>query len=166
VGRSGALGALDRGWEAAATAVDGEPRLRRGSGEVESSGKRKAVEMWVWECKSGFVGSSRTCSRSRRRHGCAGAAAGKLAVRVAAQRRRRDVEERGEGQRGPGSGGAGAGAARGAEESDARQQVLSTWPARAAGVGQRRKQSRGLEVDEGDLVVISQKCRDSIIKPS
>jgi hypothetical protein len=59
-------------------------------------------------------------------------------------RRRRDVEKQGGVQRGPGSGVTGAGAARG-------QQVLSTWLARVAGVGQRRKQSRGLEVDEGGL---------------
>jgi hypothetical protein len=67
VGGGGASRALDRGWEAAEAAVDGEPRLRRGSGEVESTGKRKAVEMHVCERKSESVGSSRTCSRSRRR---------------------------------------------------------------------------------------------------
>jgi hypothetical protein len=33
VGGGGAAGALDRGWEAAGAAVDGEPRQRRSSGE-------------------------------------------------------------------------------------------------------------------------------------
>jgi hypothetical protein len=76
VGCCGAARALDRGWEAAAAAVDGEPRLRRRSGEVESSGRRKVGKMGVCKCKSTFTRSSRTCSRSRRRHGRAGAAAG------------------------------------------------------------------------------------------
>jgi hypothetical protein len=44
VGRGGALGALDRGWEAAAAAVDGEQKLRRRSGEVESSGKERGEQ--------------------------------------------------------------------------------------------------------------------------
>jgi hypothetical protein len=65
----GAAGALDPGWEAAAAAVDGEPRQRRGSGKVWSSGKRKAVEMQVRECKSEFVGNSRMYFKSRKRHG-------------------------------------------------------------------------------------------------
>jgi hypothetical protein len=72
--------ALDRGREAAAAAADGKPGLRLGSGEVESSGKRKAVKMHVCERKSESVGSSRMCSRSRRRHGHAGAAAGNRQV--------------------------------------------------------------------------------------
>jgi hypothetical protein len=33
MGGGGATGALDRGWEAAEAAVDGEPRQRRSSGE-------------------------------------------------------------------------------------------------------------------------------------
>jgi hypothetical protein len=69
VGDRGSAGALDRGWEAAEAAVDGEPRQRRGSGEVWSSGKRKAVEMQVRECKSEAVGNSRMCFKSRKRHG-------------------------------------------------------------------------------------------------
>jgi hypothetical protein len=76
VGGRGASRALDRGWEAAAAAVDGEPKLRRRSGEVESLGRRKVGKMGVCKCKSKFTRSSRTCSRSRRRHGCVGAAAG------------------------------------------------------------------------------------------
>jgi hypothetical protein len=41
VGYCGTAGALDRRWEAAAAAVDGEQELRRRSGEVKSSGKRE-----------------------------------------------------------------------------------------------------------------------------
>jgi hypothetical protein len=69
VGRSGASGALDRGWEAVEAAVDGKPGLRWGSGEVGCSGKRKAMEMHVCERKSEFVGSSRMYFKSRKRHG-------------------------------------------------------------------------------------------------
>jgi hypothetical protein len=60
---------MDRGWEAAEAAVDGEPRQRRGSGEVWSSGKRKAAEMHVCERKSDSMGSSRTYFKLRKRHG-------------------------------------------------------------------------------------------------
>jgi hypothetical protein len=44
VGCGGAARALDRGWEAAAAAVDGEPRLRRGVelGGEKSSGNASA----------------------------------------------------------------------------------------------------------------------------
>jgi hypothetical protein len=45
VGRGGALGAVDRGWEAAWAAVDGEQKLRRTSGEARWSGKEMAMEM-------------------------------------------------------------------------------------------------------------------------
>jgi hypothetical protein len=120
VGGGDAAAVLDRGWEAAAAAVDGEPRQRRCSGEVWSSGERKALEMHARDGKSEFVGSSRTCFRSRRRHGRTGAAAGKPAARVEAWAA---VARRGEarrGQRGPGSGGGGGvGAARGAKEGGA-----------------------------------------------
>jgi hypothetical protein len=44
VGRGGALGALDRGWEAAWVAVDGGQRVRRRSGEELRSGRRNAME--------------------------------------------------------------------------------------------------------------------------
>jgi hypothetical protein len=57
VGCSGAARALDRGWEVAEAAVDGELRQQWGSGEVWSSGKGKTVEMQVRESKSGFVGA-------------------------------------------------------------------------------------------------------------
>jgi hypothetical protein len=117
VGHGGAARALDRGWEAVALAVDGEPRQRQGSSEVGCSGKRKAVEMHVCERKSESVGSSRTYFKSRKRHGGREVllASRRHAWRLG--RRQRDVEHRGEGQRGVGSGGAGAGAARGVEGS-------------------------------------------------
>jgi hypothetical protein len=51
---------------------------------VESSGKRRVVEMQTRESKSECVGSFRTCSGSRRRLGCAGAGAGEPAGCVAA----------------------------------------------------------------------------------
>jgi hypothetical protein len=115
----GAARALDRGWEAAAAAVDGEPRQRGGSGEVWRSGERKTVEMQARDGKSEFVGSSRTCFKSRRRHGHAGSAAGMPAARVEARAAaaRRGGARRG--QRKPGSGGWGAGATRGAKEGGA-----------------------------------------------
>jgi hypothetical protein len=151
VGRGDALGELDRGWEAAAAAVDGEQKPRRRSSEVESSGRGKAVQMGVWECKSWFVGNSRTCSGSRRRHRRESRSwrAWRRAWRL--ERRRHDVERQGGVQRGVGSGGAGAGAARGTEESGA-----GTAGARhMAGEGgrgraQRKQRSRVLEVDDGD----------------
>jgi hypothetical protein len=43
--------------------------------------------------------------------------------------------------------------------------VRGTWPARAAGRRAEKQRSRGLEVDEGDLFAISQKYRDSSVKP-
>jgi hypothetical protein len=69
VGHGGALGALDQGWEVAAAAVDGEQKLQRRSGEVESSGKEMVVEMQTRESKSECMASFRMCSGSRRRHG-------------------------------------------------------------------------------------------------
>jgi hypothetical protein len=68
VGRGGALGALDQGWQAAAAAVDGEQKLRRRSGEVECSGRGKAVEMWVRKYEREGTGSSRMHFKSRRGH--------------------------------------------------------------------------------------------------
>jgi hypothetical protein len=98
VGGGGAARALDRGWEAAVVAVDGEPRQRRGSDEVWSSGKRKAVEMEVRECKSEFVESSGTCFRSKRGHGRVGTAAGN---RRGAWHARAAAARRGGARRGP-----------------------------------------------------------------
>jgi hypothetical protein len=91
----GAAGALDRGWEAAAAAVNSEQELRRRSGEVESSGKREVSKIGVCKCKSKFTRSSRTCSGSRRRHGHAGAAAGDRQGAWRLGRQLRDVEGRG-----------------------------------------------------------------------
>jgi hypothetical protein len=68
VGHGGALGALDRGWEAAWAAVDGEQKLRRRSGEARWSGKEMAVEMWVRELKKKCIGSSRMCFELKRGH--------------------------------------------------------------------------------------------------
>jgi hypothetical protein len=65
----GAARALDRGWEVAEAAVNGEPRQRQGSDEAWSSGIKKAVQMWVREGESEYTGSSGTCFKSRRRHG-------------------------------------------------------------------------------------------------
>jgi hypothetical protein len=119
VGCGSAARVLDRGWEAAAAAVDGEPRQRRGSGEAWSSGERKAVEMQARDSKSEFVGSSRTCFRSRRRHGRAGVAAGKPAARVEARAAAARCGGARRGQSGPGSGGRGAGAACGPKRGGA-----------------------------------------------
>jgi hypothetical protein len=44
MGRSGALGVVDRGWEAAWVAVDGGQRVRRRFGEELRSGRGNAVE--------------------------------------------------------------------------------------------------------------------------
>jgi hypothetical protein len=143
VGRGDALGAMDRGWEAAAVAVDGEQKLRRWSGEVESSGRGKAVQLWVWECKSGFMGNSRICSGSRRRHGRDSRSwrARQRAWRLG--RRRRDVKRQGGVQRGLGSGGAGAGAARGTEGNGTGAVKARHMASEAAGVRREQKQSRG-----------------------
>jgi hypothetical protein len=85
VGCRGAAQALDRGWGAAAAAVDDEQKLRRRSGEVRWSEEEMAVEMWVWEGKRESAGSSRICSGSRRRCGHARAGAGNPAGVVAAR---------------------------------------------------------------------------------
>jgi hypothetical protein len=85
VGRGGTLGALDRGWEAVWVAIDGGQRVRWGSGEAWWSEQKKGSKMGVCKCKSECVGSSRMCSGSRRRRGCAGAGAGKPAGGMAAR---------------------------------------------------------------------------------
>jgi hypothetical protein len=83
-------------------ADDGGQRLRRRSGRVWWSGKGNSVEMHWCERKKESVGSSRTCLRPRRRRGCAGAGAGKLAGGVAARAVAARRGEAGAGQRGPG----------------------------------------------------------------
>jgi hypothetical protein len=90
-------------------ADDGSQRLRRTSGEVRWAGQRKVSKMGVCKCKSECVGSSRMCSGSRRRRGCAGAGASKPAGGVAA---RAAVERQEQASAGRVSGSAGAEAAR------------------------------------------------------
>jgi hypothetical protein len=68
VGRGGARGALDWGWEAAVAAVDGEQKLRRRSGEARWSGMEMAVKMWVREHKRKCIGSSRMHFKLKRGH--------------------------------------------------------------------------------------------------
>jgi hypothetical protein len=63
-------------------------------------------------------------------------------------------------------GGRGAGGARGAERSGVGQLELRNTAGEGGGVGRREKQrEEGLEVDDGDLAAIFQKCRDSTVKP-
>jgi hypothetical protein len=64
VGRGGALGALDRGWEAAEAAVDGEQELRRRFGEVESSGKEKQCKCGCGNARGRALGTQ-GCPSSR-----------------------------------------------------------------------------------------------------
>jgi hypothetical protein len=120
---------MDRGWEAAEAAVNGEPRQRWGA--------RGSERQWKCSCVSARVSlggaPGRTSSRERGTVGesccsggggamwssdeCASAgwgAAARVLGRHVAQRK----------------------AARG-------QLVLGTWPARAAGHGQREKQREG-----------------------
>jgi hypothetical protein len=66
VGGGSATGALDRGWEAAEAADDGEQELRRSSGDAWHSERREAVEMQVREGKGEFVGSSGMFFKFRR----------------------------------------------------------------------------------------------------
>jgi hypothetical protein len=151
VGRGGAGRALDWGWEAAEATVDGKPGLRRRSGEVGCSGKRKAVEMHVCERKSESVGSSRTYFKSRKRHGGRELllASRRHAWRLG--RRRRDVEQRGEGQRRVGSGSAAARTARGAEGSGAGATGARHMAGEGGGSRARAETKQGeLEVEDRD----------------
>jgi hypothetical protein len=76
------------------------------------------------------------------------------------------VEGQGEGQRRVVSGGRSAGGARGAQKSDVWQLELRKTAGEGGGVGRREKQrEEGLEVDDGDLSAIFQKCKDSTVKP-
>jgi hypothetical protein len=143
VGRDGAARALDRGWEAAAVAVDGEQELRWGSSEVGSSGERKVVEMQACDGQSEFIGSSWMCFRSRRGHSAREQLLASRRHAWSLGRRRRDVEKRGEGQRGVGSGGAGAGAARGTEESGAGAAGARHMAGKGGGSRARAEQRRG-----------------------
>jgi hypothetical protein len=96
------------------------------------------------------------CSGSRRRRGCVGEGAGKLAGGVAARAAaaRRGMARAGQRE-------AGKAAARVLGRHVARgkaawgRPVRGTWPARAVGRRAEKTESRGLEVDEGDLFAIS-----------
>jgi hypothetical protein len=151
----------------AEAAVDDEPRLRQGSDEVESSGKRKTVEMHMCHRKSESVGSSRMCSRSRRRHGCAGAAAGKPAVRVVA---RAAAARRGAARRGPARGGERRRGCWGGTWRKGKRRGGSRCSAHGRqgrrGLGGEENRAGGLEVDEGGLNCKFPKVQDSTVKPS
>jgi hypothetical protein len=143
VGRGGAAGALDQGWEAVAAAVNGELRLRQGSGEVESSGRRKVGKMGVCKCKSEFTRSSKTCFKSRRRHGERGQELASSTVHVEARAAAARCGGVGAGQRGPGNGGAGAEAARGAKGSGAGAAGARHMAGEGGGGRAQRKQREG-----------------------
>jgi hypothetical protein len=85
VGHGGAICALDRELGAAVAAVDGEPKLRRRSGEVWWSEQERMSEMCVCKRKSKWARSSRMCLGSRRGCGCMGAGGGTPAEDVAAR---------------------------------------------------------------------------------
>jgi hypothetical protein len=86
-----------------------------------------------------------------------------MAARVAAAQR----GEAGAGQRGPGKRRCGCWGGMWREEERRGGSGCSAHGRRGRrGVGQRGNRAEGLEVDEGDLVAISQKCRDSTVKPS
>jgi hypothetical protein len=48
VGGGGAAGALDRGWEVAEAAVNGEPRQRRSSGESTRAQEERRGNAVEW----------------------------------------------------------------------------------------------------------------------
>jgi hypothetical protein len=123
-------------------AIDGEEKLRRGFDEVESSGRRKVGKMGVCKCKSEFTRSSRTCFKLRKRHGKPEQVLASRRHAWRLGRRRRDVEEQGEGQREVRKAARVLGRHVAQKEAAWGQQVLGTWPARAAGVT-GTKQSRG-----------------------
>jgi hypothetical protein len=140
----GALGALDRGWEATWAADDGGQRLRRRSGEVWCSGEKMAREMQTRESKRECVGSSRMCSGSRRRRGHARAGAGKPAGVVAARAAAAQRGEAGKGQReaGKAAGKAQEGTLHGLERREGGRCMAHghrVW----RGVGQRKQSAEG-----------------------
>jgi hypothetical protein len=156
VGGRGAAGALDRGWETAEAAVNGEQELWRSSGGASRSGRRKAVQMWVRECKRECTGSSGMCFKLRREHSERGqvlaSSAARVSARAAAAARR---------------GGAGRGPARGGErrarcwdgtwrEEGQRGAAGARHMAGKSGGDTGTGQSRGggLEVEDRDLSTI------------
>jgi hypothetical protein len=144
VGCSGALGALDRGWEAAAAAVDGEQKLRRRSGEVESSAKergeqnvRAQVQEQVHEELQNVLGVHKKAwsrgSRSWQAGGRCGSSGGGGATWRSEER---DSTGWGTAARALGRHVARREAARG-------WPMLGTWPVKAAGVGRRENRGGG-----------------------
>jgi hypothetical protein len=142
VGRGGALGALDRGWEVAAAASTAS---RSCGGGPARCGARERKCQWKCRCVKarGSAWEALGCAR--------GSDEGvvmqeqELASRRESWRlgrRWRDVERRGESQRGVGSGGAGAGAARGARKGGTGAAGARHMAGEGGGVGQRRKQRR------------------------
>jgi hypothetical protein len=85
VGSGDVAGVLDCGWEAAEAANDGEQELRWSSGGASCLGRRKAVQMWVRECKRECTGSSGMRFKSSRRHGEREQVLGSSTARVAAR---------------------------------------------------------------------------------
>jgi hypothetical protein len=157
VSGGGATGALDRGWETVEAADDGEQELRRSSVGASCSGRRKAVEMQVRECKSEFVESSGMCFRSRRGHGHAEIAAGN---RRGAWHARVVAARRGGARIGPAE--AGKQQARVLEgtwhEVERREGSWSSRkrPARAAGSGAKKnRERRGWRLKTGTCLQIS-----------
>jgi hypothetical protein len=63
-----------------------------------------------------------------------------------------------------GSGGASAGAARGVRKGGTGAEGAQHMAGDGGGSAQRRNRG-GLEVDEGDLSAVFQKCKDSTVKP-
>jgi hypothetical protein len=153
VGCGGAVCALDPGWGAAVTAIDGELKPRRRSGGVWWSEQGKVSEMCVCKCKSKCVRSSRRCLVSRR-CGCVGAGAGTPAGAVAAQATAAQRGESRGGQRRVGKATARQGRARGSVQSGAgggggaahgRQE-------RRQRIGQRNRGGRGWRRKKGTFL--------------
>jgi hypothetical protein len=144
VGDGDAICALDREWEAAWVAVDGEPRQWRCSGGVWWSGEGNSVEMHLCERKKESVGSSRTCSGSRRRRGHAGAgASGRRGVRGGSGGGGATWRGKERASAGRGNGGADAGAARGARKGGAGAAGVQHMAGEGGGVSGRETEEEG-----------------------
>jgi hypothetical protein len=157
VGGGDAAGVLDRGWETAEAADDGEQELRRSSGGASCSGRRKAVEIQVREYKSEFVESSGTRFKSRRKHSKPEQVLASSAACVAAQP---TAARRGGARRGPAEAGkrrarCWSGTWRGQERRGG-SWAREKWPARAAGSGaEKNRETRGWRLKVGTCLQIS-----------
>jgi hypothetical protein len=138
----GAVGVLDCRWEAAEAVVNDEQELRWSSSKASCSGRRRRSRMGVRECKSESVGSLGMNFKSRRRHGERELLLASRRHTWTLGRRRRNVEEQGEGQRGVGSGGRGAGAARGAKRGATGQLGLRHLAGKGGEGGAKRNKER------------------------